>query len=175
MASIPAQGIDPSFDTDGQSDWTVGVSVASLSPTVADFAGVGNGSLDGRLVDEAGAVIRTTGDVLCTWAGADGTLGTADDSRFTTTASADGTFSVGAVPYGSYACGAVTPAGVASTAVSAAVTSPTPTQVALPLPDVAPTRRLPTAGADNTVMLALAAALLVLGLGLVVTARRRPA
>jgi LPXTG-motif cell wall-anchored protein len=175
VASVPSQGIDPSFDTDGQTDWIVGVSVASQSPGVADFAGVGGGSLNGRLVDETGAVVRTSGDVVCTWAGVDGVLGTADDTRFTTTAAADGTFNVGGVPYGSFRCGAVTTAGVSSAAVSAAVTSPTPTQVALPLPEATPTRRLPTAGADSTALLAMAGALLAIGLALVVTTRRRTA
>jgi hypothetical protein len=77
VATVPAEGIERSYDSDGTVDWTVAVEVLADRPGVADFAGVGNGALGGQLLNTSGTPVKVATDVLCTWAGVDGVLGTA--------------------------------------------------------------------------------------------------
>ena len=175
VASLQADGIERSFDTDGATDWTVGVTVLSEAPGVADFAGVGDGTLNGQLVDTAGVAIRVAGDVACNWAGVDGLFGTGDDSRFTTTASSSGAFSVQSTPFGQFRCGAVAATGQVSSSAQVGVTSsqPVTVQLALQTPEEeTPSGRLPTAGVNISALLAAAIGLMVVGSGLIALGRR---
>jgi hypothetical protein len=175
VATLQADGIERSFDTDGATDWTVGVTVLSETPGVADFAGVGDGILNGQLVDTDGVPIRVAGDVACTWAGVDGLFGTGDDSRFTTTASSSGAFSVESTPFGQFRCGAVASTGQVSSSSQVGVLSsqPVTVQLALQTPEEdTPSGRLPTAGVNISALLAAAIGLMVVGSGLLALGRR---
>jgi LPXTG-motif cell wall-anchored protein len=172
VALRPAASIEPSFDTDGLSDWSVAVTVAAGDAAVADFAGVGAGTVTGT-IDAVRQSMPTGATVTCAWAGLDGRFGTTDDGSFTTTATS-GSFVLTRVPYGEYSCAAASPGSTSSaTPVNMVVSSSRPTAVTLKVPAPASgSGRLPATGRDATTPLRVASILLALGGAIVVSSRR---
>ena len=86
------------------------VLAAGQAITTIDFGLSGTGSIGDRVWNDAnGDGIQNNGEqgivgatVTVTWAGQDGTAGTADDATFTTTTGVNGAYTVGNLPAGSY-------------------------------------------------------------------------
>lgn len=107
---LPA-GVVPSQDPDGgtahQSQLTLAASANNLNQ---DFGYAGNGAIGDRVWwDRNGDGVQDTGepgiagvDVTVTWAGLDGTFGTADDVATTVTTGADGAYLASHLPAGPY-------------------------------------------------------------------------
>jgi hypothetical protein len=173
VAVVPAPGIEQSWDSDGTVDWSVSVDVLATEPSAADFAAIGSGTVNGRVADSSGNTVQAA-PLTCTWAGADGTFGTGDESTFHATSGADGSFSVGGVPFGQFECARVASYGQASTPVVLDVSSTQP--VAVVVPSAAPASvsgNLPAAGSDVGPILIAAVVLLGIGVGLVILTRPR--
>jgi uncharacterized repeat protein (TIGR01451 family) len=106
VASAKANGLSAAWDTDGNLDWLVSVSVASTDLT-ADFAGTGASTLTGIVTDTSNGQVIAGAELSCTWSGVDTVSGTEDDVTFTAVTNADGTYSINGVPFGQFDCVAV--------------------------------------------------------------------
>lgn len=98
-------GIQESWDSSGNSDWEVTVTVVARQTSRGDFAAVGTGLATGT-VD--GGV---DGTLDATWSGFDQTLGNDDDATFTVTLSGSGGFTLSGLPQGKYSVKATSKTG----------------------------------------------------------------
>ena len=147
-ASADIDGFDRTSDTDGALDWLVSVPVRNDDTGIADFAGLGRGTLFGTMFETGSRMGLAFADVACTWGGFDDVLGTTDDVAFTVTADADGAFDLRGVPYGEFTCGGTDSTGRTSAMVAAGVWSAEPVEAPLPVPTAAtsPSGTLPITG-----------------------------
>jgi LPXTG-motif cell wall-anchored protein len=133
-ATASIDGFDITSDTDGQTDWTVDVNAQAGQLAIADFAGLGRGTLTGSMFEVTTRSGISSAAVLCRWAGFDDVMNSADDMTFTATANADGTFEMRGVPYGEFSCTGTDPVtGTLSSVAAVGVWSPAPVQAPLPL------------------------------------------
>ena len=89
-------GITRSWDSSGNSDWQVTVTVYARKTSRGDFAAIGD-------VSSIGCVASATdGTVSATWSGFDQKTGTVDDTKFTATINPDCSFTLDGVPTGRY-------------------------------------------------------------------------
>jgi len=98
-------GIQESWDSSGDNDWEVTVTVVAQQTSRGDFAAVGTALATGS-VDGGGG-----GTIDATWAGFDQTLGNADDATFTVTLSGSGGFTLSGLPQGKYSVKATSKTG----------------------------------------------------------------
>jgi hypothetical protein len=97
-ATLPSGlGLTKSWDTQGNVDWVVTVTVVAGQTARADFAATGKIDVVGKL-----AQTPTGTDVNIDWSGLDKELDTTDDVTFTTKVQSDKTFAVSNVPTGKY-------------------------------------------------------------------------
>ena len=97
-ATLPSGlGLTKSWDTQGNVDWVVTVTVVAGQTARADFAATGKIDVVGKL-----AQTPTGTDVNIDWSGLDKELDTTDDVTFTTKVQSDKTFTVSNVPTGKY-------------------------------------------------------------------------
>ena len=99
-ATLKTQYLSATYDSSGNTDWIVPVSVPVNGVARGDFAAAGTASITGDLKNQAGAVVKD-GAAEVVWAGPDGVQGTADDVIFPVVIK-NGTFSLVGVPEGSY-------------------------------------------------------------------------
>jgi len=169
-ASVQIAGFDRT--SDGDVDWVVDVAVAGKGVGVADFAGLGRGSLYGTMFEVDTRRGMPFATVTCSWGGYDDVLGTGDDLPFEVTADAEGDFDMAGIPYGEYECAGVDGTGRTSSGVLASVFSPEPVEAPLPV-GAMPAGQLPRTGTASSSLLALALGCLAVGTGLVRVGRRR--
>jgi LPXTG-motif cell wall-anchored protein len=97
-SSLPGDyGIEQSWDSSGNADWTVTVTVLANKTSRGDFAAIGTVAASGCVV---GSSANST--LGANWAGFDGVLGTSDDALFGTDLGADCEFDLNGLPTGSY-------------------------------------------------------------------------
>ena len=140
-ASIESAGIEYTFDTDGRRDWSVAVSLTAGGTATAQFAGLGKGTIDGKVYTSTTDAPISNAAVQCRWAGFDDVLRTSDDVMLDATADAGGQFHLAAVPYGQFSCVGRDPVtGTDSAVADVWVLSVVPVHPQLP---VTPTRQTP--------------------------------
>jgi hypothetical protein len=98
-------GIQESWDSSGNSDWEVTVTVVAQQTSRGDFAAVGTALATGS-VDGGGG-----GSLDATWSGFDQTLGNDDDTIFTVSLSGSGGFTLSGLPQGKYSVKATSKTG----------------------------------------------------------------
>jgi hypothetical protein len=98
-------GIQESWDSSGNSDWEVTVTVVAQQTSRGDFAAVGTALATGS-VDGGGG-----GSLDATWSGFDQTLGNDDDTTFIVSLSGSGGFTLSGLPQGKYSVKATSKAG----------------------------------------------------------------
>ena len=99
-------GIQESWDSSGNSDWEVTVTVYANKTSRGDFAAVGTIATDGCVT---GNPANST--MNADWAGFDGILGTEDDAVFVTDIKTGCNFTLSGIPTGSYTLKAKTSTG----------------------------------------------------------------
>ena len=99
-------GIEQSWDSSGNADWSVTVTVLARQTSRGDFAAIGNVATSGCVTDSPA---NSTLDA--NWAGFDGVLGTSDDASFGTDLGADCEFELNGLPTGGYKVEAKTSTG----------------------------------------------------------------
>jgi LPXTG-motif cell wall-anchored protein len=98
ISALPGDyGIEQSWDSSGNADWTVTVTVLANKTSRGDFAAIGTVAASGCV---AGSTANST--LGANWAGFDGVLGTSDDALFGTDLGADCEFDLTGLPTGSY-------------------------------------------------------------------------
>jgi hypothetical protein len=122
-SSLPtASGINKSWDTSGNADWLVTVTVVANQTSRGDFAATG-------MVSASGCVSGATADssLNATWAGFDKIAGSADDALFVTEIDQNCDFNLEGLPTGEYSIVAKRSTGrvFASSALKLNTTSPT--------------------------------------------------
>ena len=173
-AAVTISGFGYTSDTDGASDWVVGVDVVVNTTKQADFAGLGTGRVIGQVYETGTRDGLPGARISCRWAGYDDVLGTADDIVFRVTAGADGRFDMAGVPYGDYSCdGRDELSGRDSAPAAATVRSPIPVEAPLPLVAAPPGDVLPRTGVDTLGRLTAPMTFIALGGLALVIGRRR--
>lgn len=100
-AKLPSgSGVQKWWDTGGNDDWQVTVTVVAAATTRADFAAVGEAVGTGT-VDGGGG-----GSVDATWSGVDGSPGTGDEVTFSADIETDEEFTLPGMPTGRYSVSA---------------------------------------------------------------------
>ncbi len=97
-SSLPStSGINESWDTSGNADWLVTVTVVANQTSRGDFAAIG-------MVTASGCVTGATADstLNATWAGFDKVAGSADDALFVTDIGQNCNFNLEGLPTGDY-------------------------------------------------------------------------
>jgi LPXTG-motif cell wall-anchored protein len=98
IGALPGDyGIEQSWDSSGNADWTVTVTVLANKTSRGDFAAIGTVATSGCVT---GSTANST--LNANWAGFDGVLGTSDDASFGTGLGADCEFDLSGLPTGSY-------------------------------------------------------------------------
>jgi LPXTG-motif cell wall-anchored protein len=178
-AAAAINGFDYTSDTDGAADWKVAVNVVAKATSVADFAGLGHGTLAGQVFEQGTKAGIARATVQCVWSGYDDVLGNADDVVLSVTADDAGSFDMAGVPYGYFSCdGRDRANNRVSADVSAHVMSAEVVRTPLPLSSsvasaAAPAASLPMTGGDSVNVMRLAVALILAGVVTVLVARRR--
>lgn len=95
-------GIQQSWDSTGNDDWSVSVTVVARQTSRGDFAAIANLDVNAGLDPADCQTLNNSGDVALTWAGFDQTSGNSDDTAFTTKLKDDCTFQIDGVPTGKY-------------------------------------------------------------------------
>lgn len=97
-ATLPSGlGLAKSWDSQGNVDWVVVVTVVAGQTARADFAATGKIDVVGKMTQ-----VPSGTDVNIDWSGLDKELDTTDDVTFTTKVQSDKTFTVSNVPTGKY-------------------------------------------------------------------------
>lgn len=98
-------GIEKSWDSTGNSDWMVTVTVVANKTARGDFAAIGEALGTGTVTGGGG------GTVDATWNGFDGSGGTDDDVTFTAKIATDGGFTLAGMPTGRFTVSATSSTG----------------------------------------------------------------
>ena len=93
-------GLDRSWDSSGNSDWVITVTVEGGKTARGDFAAVGTAIATGTVAGGGGGVIEIV------WSGIDDQPNTSDDATFTTNISTSEEFAVNGLPLGKFAVSA---------------------------------------------------------------------
>jgi hypothetical protein len=99
-AILNSQALSTVYDSSGNTDWIVPVSVPVNGEARGDFAAAGSSSISGDLKNQNGVTVPD-GTAEVVWAGPDGILGTDDDVVFPVVIK-NGSFSMSGVPEGRY-------------------------------------------------------------------------
>ncbi len=103
---LPAEfGIQESWDSTGDNDWKVTVTVVALDTSRGDFAAIGSAQADGTVEGGGG------GSLDATWTGFDQKDDTNDDVTFTAKLATDGDFTLTGLPTGKYSVKATSKSG----------------------------------------------------------------
>jgi hypothetical protein len=163
-------GIQQSWDSSGNADWSVTVTVLANKISRGDFAAIGTVATSGCVT---GSTANSTLDA--NWAGFDGVLGTSDDASFGTDLGADCEFDLSGLPTGSYKVEAKNSAGrvFASSALRLSKNSSEFQSGAISM-TIRIVRVLPVTGAQSMKdWLSVAMVLIAGGRGVSMTNRRR--
>ena len=98
-------GIQESWDSTGNNDWEVTITVVAKQTSRGDFAAVGTALATGNV--DGGA----DGTFEATWSGFDQTMGNDDDTTFTVKLSGSGGFTLSGLPQGKYSVRATSKSG----------------------------------------------------------------
>ncbi len=98
-------GIEESWDSSGNNDWEVTVTVVAQQTSRGDFAAVGTALATGNVLGGADGTLEAT------WAGFDQDLGTDNDATFTVKLSGSGGFTAQGLPQGKYSVKATSKTG----------------------------------------------------------------
>lgn len=115
-AQITSNRLDPSWDSTGNTDWSIPVVVAANEAAVADFAAAGSGAMSGTVVFDNNEIIPNA-QVMCIWEGMDGILPSDDDVKFYFTSDANGNFTIEGIPGGQFNCEGKDPNSMKTSAV----------------------------------------------------------
>lgn len=173
-AKLPKNlGINQSWDTTGNTDWVVTVTVLALQTARGDFAAIGEADVVGTLSPNECETAGASGDLSLTWAGIDQTVGNTDDASFDSVLKKDCTFALAGVPTGKYSLSAVNqatgktvalprfsiPRGATRVEMTVGKTS-----VDVKVITVAPASILPKTGSSSQSIIWYAISLLVIGM-----------
>lgn len=163
-------GIQESWDTTGNSDWKVTVTVVALETSRGDFAAIGSAQADGTVDGGDGGTLDAT------WAGFDQKDGTNDDVVFTAKIATDDEFTLTGLPTGKYTVKATSKSG--RTLVSSSTLRVTSTGATLTLNGITMKVKivgfLPQTGVMNMFLpFGFATMLLPAGVAVTVATRRR--
>ena len=163
-------GIDKSWDTTGNDDWSVNVTVVAAKISRCDFAAVGSASMSGCYSGRVEA-----SQLAVTWDGFDKKLGTTDDATFASPISNDCNFEIQGVPTGKFEVAAKNAEGAVVAKATMAVTPSGGTVRSASLRVNAKIQEvLPQTGSRQmSDLMVLAMYALVTGTAIVVTSRRR--
>lgn len=168
-ATLPSdQSVLASWDSQGNVDWQVTVTVVISQTAVAKFAGVGTTNVQGSVPNATTqAVVRSE------WDGVDNTSGTNDDVVFETKTTTNDTFTYNNIPAGKYRVRATSISGREIASASVRVSSAGATFKSSDITFVAKAATLPATGSQSAFSpLWWALALVVGGSGLLGTTRR---
>lgn len=171
IGDLPAgYGIDKSWDTTGNDDWAVSVTVVASKVARGDFAAVGTASMSGCYSGRTEAR-----QMAVTWDGFDKKLGTTDDATFASAIGNDCNFEVQGVPTGKFEVAAKSAEGEVVAKTTMAVTSSGGTVKTASLSVNAKIQKvLPQTGSRQmSDLMVLAMYALVTGAAIVMTSRRR--
>ena len=163
-------GIDKSWDTSGNDDWSVNVTVVAAKVSRGDFAAVGTALMSGCYSGRTEAR-----QLAVTWDGFDRKLGTTDDATFASPIAADCNFEVQGVPTGKFEVAAKSADGVVVSKTTMAISSSGGTVKTASLSVNAKIQKvLPQTGSRQmSDLMVLAMYALVTGAAIVMTSRRR--
>jgi hypothetical protein len=100
-ADLPQNlGLERSWDSSGNDDWSISITVESAKTTRGDFAAVGSAIATGTVAGGGG------GTVEIVWNGIDDQPNTPDDATFTTNIATSEEFAVNGLPLGKFAVSA---------------------------------------------------------------------
>jgi LPXTG-motif cell wall-anchored protein len=162
-ATLSSPALSQVYDSSGNVDWVVPVSVPVNGEARGDFAAAGTAKLVGTLTTTSGARVMD-GTATVRWAGPDGVLGNDDDVAFDVTIT-DGSFSIEGIPAGAYSITGAASDGREAAGDRVTVSSGT-NRAELVVPE-----ELPETGSDSRTFALLGVVLLLAG----VAVRRRPA
>ena len=171
LGDLPSgYGIDKSWDSSGNNDWTVNVTVVAAKVARGDFAAVGDAAMEGCY---SGRIEAT--QLTATWDGFDKKLGTVDDATFTSKIGTDCSFELAGVPTGKFEVAAKNSTGKVVTKTTMEVSSSGGTVKTASLSVKAKIQKvLPQTGSRQmSDLMVLAMYALVTGTAIVMTSRRR--
>jgi LPXTG-motif cell wall-anchored protein len=169
-ATLPSdQSVLASWDSQGNADWQVTVTVVISQTAIAKFAGIGTTNVQGSVPNAPTETV-----VKSQWDGVDNTTGTSDDVVFETKTTSKDTFTYKNLPAGKYRVRALSFSGREIAAASLQVGRAGATYKSSNITFVAKAATLPATGTQSTFgALWWAVALVALGTGFTVTTRRR--
>ena len=162
-------GIERSWDSSGNDDWAVNVTVVASKVSRGDFAAIGNIAIQGCYSGTGEAT-----KLNAAWDGFDRTLGTKDDVSFAAVINDDCSFDMQGLPVGDFAVKAATATGKVLTATTMKVTSQGGEVKSASLKATAVVRKvLPATGSSSSQMLLMALYAMGSGAAVVAVSRRR--
>jgi len=102
-------GIEQSWDSTGNRDWQVSVTVLARQTARGDFAAIGDVQVLANLSQEECDALGDSGDISMNWAGFDQSAGNSDDASFPSALNDNCSFEVTGVPTGKYSLTATNP------------------------------------------------------------------
>ena len=157
-------GISKSWDSDGNTDWTVNVVVVANETKRGDLAGIGEAGFLGQVTNGPDGSPTPGAEVTALWAGFDKKIGTTDDVSFKTKANSKGQYSLNGVPIGKFAVEAIDPVTKAASRQSVTLTKAAINPANRPRITFAVVpKNLPATGGNNGWALQLSFALLGVG------------
>lgn len=100
-------GINQSWDSTGDDDWRITVTVVARGTARGDFAAIGDVDILAGVSEAECIALGGEGEISLNWAGIDQSVGNADDASFATSLGSDCSFSVAGIPTGKYSITAV--------------------------------------------------------------------
>jgi hypothetical protein len=169
-AALPSdQSILPSWDSQGNADWQVTVTVVNSQTAVAQFAGVGSTNVEGSIPTATSQSV-----VRAQWDGVDNASGTSDDVVFESKVKNDDSFSYKNIPTGNYRVRAFRVTGQQIATASVRVSSAGATFKSSAITFVAKPVELPATGTGRLLTGSFSALMMcVLGAGMTLATRRR--
>jgi uncharacterized repeat protein (TIGR01451 family) len=160
-------GLTPGIDESGDRDWKVPVTLID-GPRTVIFPAVGAGTLRGTATDVVTGRTLSNVELRCTWWG--------DDDQpidFVTTAGVDGRYEIEGLPFGTFSCIATEPGTGATRAFVVELTSSRPVVADVAFGEPSGRGPLPVTGAELAGMLGLGLSMVVGGVAVRGTSRRR--
>lgn len=102
-------GIEQSWDSTGNTDWQVSVTVLARQTARGDFAAIGDVQVLTNLSPEECDALGDSSDISMDWAGFDQSVGNSDDASFASSLNDNCSFEVTGVPTGKYSLTATNP------------------------------------------------------------------
>ena len=163
-------GLEKTYDSDGDVDWVVDITVVAGEQTMVEQAAMGRRSIIGLAYDRRTGRIMVNPKITVVWEGFDRQFDTDDDVFFHTTGDATSFFGITGMQTGRFTCQSTDAvSGFSNNKVSFELTmeSADPTMVYCPL-------ALPVTGGDSSGLPGVALVLFSLGLVALAASRRRP-